>query len=632
MKRKLSLLCTAVLCAGLLSACGQEAAGTTATPTTAALETSAAAETTAPETNAPAATAAQAPAADAPKVQALPPLAEASYELDLKNQAKQYYYGLYEQEVKMEDESVRTMKVYCPDGTRRDCAVIYVAVPDGVDTASFLAQSGWMKVAEENQQIVVLFEPEAQAWAAAETETSYIDAAFSAFSQNLYFYSYGQDCRFVGYGTGGEMLQRYIMTHPINAAAFVAVDASENLDSAFLTATGATKYEKYEDYEITYGETPVPVWLISSSVTDQTKAVADYWKKANDCLLDQTVLEDGTKVYHQDPYSNSPFTYNQKVGEVRVTEKSVTYTDPEFAAEVYGEFLSRFARTGSGSPYSNVLKAAADESRFVYTTKEVDGITREWYTYVPTTYSESGDPMPVVIYLHGGGQSGRMGMFWSDWWKVGEEKGFIVVCPSAALQPGKDGKIPNMSWNGGQTEGLADDVAFIRTLVEETKTVYHADAGRFYVSGQSNGGQISCVVALTLPDLFAAHANTGATAIKADDALPARLNDGIEIPTFLMLGEYDIDSHDLDDMEKATGHQIRYFVDRYGIKMDDSGSYVNGTYTNRIWQKDGVPMVRFTVVEGRAHSWRPEETAVFWNEWFSQFSRGEDGSLIYQGE
>ena len=88
----------------------------------------------------------------------------------------------------------------------------------------------------------------------------------------------------------------------------------------------------------------------------------------------------------------------------------------------------------------------------------------------------------------------------------------------------------------------------------------------------------------------------------------------------------------LADMEKATGHQIRYFVDRYGIKMDDSGSYVNGTYTNRIWQKDGVPMVRFTVVEGRAHSWRPEETAVFWNEWFSQFSRGEDGSLIYQGE
>jgi len=620
MKKKFVSALAVTLSLSVLAACGQTPAGS-GSQSSADPGASASVSTPAP------------PMVAVPTVQPLPDAATTTYTLDLQNQAKQYYYGMYEQVITLPDSTERTMKLYCPQGTRRDCYAIFVAVPSEVDTAIFLAESGWLSIADEAKQIIVAFEPEGRSWGDETAELDYLAAAYSGFTSNTYFYSYGQDFRFIGYGDGGSLLQKFIMKNPMVAAALVVVDGSGDISSDYLTEVGNTPFS---GFEITCGETPVPVWIVETGNEQTAAGVADYWCSANDCLDAYSTLSDGSQLYCQDPYSNSPFTYNQKVGTVRVTKRAMVYTDSDFAEEAF-DFAMQFARTGAGNPYSNVLKAAVDESSFLYTTKEVDGILREWYTYLPTGYSEGDEAMPVVIYLHGNGQSGLMSMRWADWWMLGEEKGFITVCPSSALSY-TNGKIPLMSWNTtGVTEDRADDIAFIATLVEELKNTYRVDESRIYITGQSNGGAMSGVIAMTLPELFAAQANTGApivggAGVEKPQDLNLPVNHDYEIPTFLMLGEYDKDQF-IPGEETSVSLQLDYFADRYGIDTASYGSYVNGTYKNYLWHDDkSVPMMRLTTVSGRAHSWRPEEVRVIWNEWFALFSRSADGDVIYLGK
>lgn len=59
----------------------------------------------------------------------------------------------------------------------------------------------------------------------------------------------------------------------------------------------------------------------------------------------------------------------------------------------------------------------------------------------------------------------------------------------------------------------------------------------------------------------------------------------------------------------------------------EDGQFQTITFTN----STGVPLVRFTNVLRTAHIYMPEQPVAVW-EFFSQFSRGEDGTLYYEGE
>ena len=46
---------------------------------------------------------------------------------------------------------------------------------------------------------------------------------------------------------------------------------------------------------------------------------------------------------------------------------------------------------------------------------------------------------------------------------------------------------------------------------------------------------------------------------------------------------------------------------------------------------DGVPMVKFTNVLRTAHIYMPEQPQAVWYDFFTKFTRGEDGTLFYEG-
>lgn len=144
---------------------------------------------------------------------------------------------------------------------------------------------------------------------------------------------------------------------------------------------------------------------------------------------------------------------------------------------------------------------------------------RTYLVHVPKSHDRN-KPAPVVLALHGAGMNGSMMVWFSGLNKKADEAGFVVVYPSGT------GVGPFCTWNAGGlkgklAEGRADDVAFIRQLLDDLGTVVKVDERRVYACGMSNGGMMCYRLAAELSDRIAAIAPVAGT-IAIDESKPKR--------------------------------------------------------------------------------------------------------------
>lgn len=125
------------------------------------------------------------------------------------------------------------------------------------------------------------------------------------------------------------------------------------------------------------------------------------------------------------------------------------------------------------------------------------GLKREYVLHVPLSYDRT-KPTPLVISMHGAGMWGAAQEETSQWNRVAEREGFIVVYPSAAKGDG-----PNI-WHVEPGTMLATDVRFISDLIDTLKARYNIDPTRIYANGLSNGGGMSFVLSCAMSDRIAA--------------------------------------------------------------------------------------------------------------------------------
>jgi polyhydroxybutyrate depolymerase len=126
------------------------------------------------------------------------------------------------------------------------------------------------------------------------------------------------------------------------------------------------------------------------------------------------------------------------------------------------------------------------------------GIDRSFHLYVPPSYDRS-KPAPLVISLHGAGMRAVAHMHTSQWNRVADRHGFLVVYPSAVKGRGP------LVWEFGDERGATIiDVRFIVDLIDHVAGVYTIDRARIYANGLSNGGGMSFALSCTLSDRFAA--------------------------------------------------------------------------------------------------------------------------------
>lgn len=132
-------------------------------------------------------------------------------------------------------------------------------------------------------------------------------------------------------------------------------------------------------------------------------------------------------------------------------------------------------------------------------TLDVDGLTRHYLLHVPQNLPHR--PVPLVLVFHGGGgRAARMPRF-TGFDALADEQHFIVAYPDGI----------GRHWNDGRGRSHADDVGFVRALLEKLERAYPVDARRVYATGISNGGFFSNRLACEMPGRFAAIASVAAT-------------------------------------------------------------------------------------------------------------------------
>lgn len=141
-----------------------------------------------------------------------------------------------------------------------------------------------------------------------------------------------------------------------------------------------------------------------------------------------------------------------------------------------------------------------------------DGNNRAFNIYLPQSYSEETEDLPVVFFLHGMG--GDMTNFSGLSYKA-EAENYIMVVPQA-LKDEKTGA----SWNAGaitvkgniySPNANIDDVGFISTLLDTVSTWYNVNEEKVYIAGFSLGGFMANKLACELSDRISAIASVSGT-------------------------------------------------------------------------------------------------------------------------
>ncbi|RCS56219.1 hypothetical protein DTL42_00400 [Bremerella cremea] len=192
-----------------------------------------------------------------------------------------------------------------------------------------------------------------------------------------------------------------------------------------------------------------------------------------------------------------------------------------------------------GDFYAAELPDKPRPGQFELTTKS-EGYLRTALVHIPPGY-QADNPPPLVIALHGAGGGGESILVHDGWAKLADEKGFVVVAPTGLpARPRLAGNflVNPPLWNSGQLrEGSPrskiDDVAYIRTLLDELKEKVPYDASQVFATGHSNGGGMTFRLGAEMADRLAA-IGTVAGMVAIDNPQPAK-----PLPTLFIFGTAD---------------------------------------------------------------------------------------------
>lgn len=142
----------------------------------------------------------------------------------------------------------------------------------------------------------------------------------------------------------------------------------------------------------------------------------------------------------------------------------------------------------------------------------VVGQARTYRLFAPATLPPT-KSVPLVMVLHGGGNSAASVAQTTQFDRFAATDEFIVVYPEAL----------GGYWNGGFCCGGSevDDVGYLAALIDRLAGTYKIDRSRVFVVGVSNGGIMAYRCACTRSDLVAAVASV-AGAMIVDECHPSR--------------------------------------------------------------------------------------------------------------
>jgi polyhydroxybutyrate depolymerase len=230
---------------------------------------------------------------------------------------------------------------------------------------------------------------------------------------------------------------------------------------------------------------------------------------------------------------------------------------------------------------------------------DIDGTSRRYRLYTPPALDDD-DPMPLVLALHGAGNTPEDLVKATRLDQAASAGGFVVAYPEAQ----------RLVWNGGFccTLGRGDpgvDVRFLDRLIAEVSATRRIDPARVYAVGVSAGGIMAYRLAC---DLGGRIAGVGAVAagMQLDDCRPSR-------PVSVLVIHGTVDEIVPYEGGRVLGGANRPVpptpaVAEAWASMDGcppaADPRVDGIVTTRTWDRCAAgTRVRLVTVEGGGHNW-----------------------------
>jgi polyhydroxybutyrate depolymerase len=194
-----------------------------------------------------------------------------------------------------------------------------------------------------------------------------------------------------------------------------------------------------------------------------------------------------------------------------------TGSAPSAAAFAAPSAAASAASTTTTSPaplYHHPVLAPMNGSYVFHLT--FDGAARDYRVHVPPA-AVYGQPLPMVMNLHGATQNGQLEELTSDMDANADQHGYLVVYPdgtriSKVLTPDPVAKSAQYGWNAGQCCGLPvtthqNSVGFLERVIADVAARTPVNLRRVYMTGISNGGMMAYAMAAEASDHVAAIAS-----------------------------------------------------------------------------------------------------------------------------
>lgn len=571
-----------------------------------------------------------------------------------------HFYGTFELPVVVGGKQ-RRMLAYVPRDVRESTAGVLVLGANGRTADDLLRESGWCDIADQEEckeKLIVFFlEPEQGVWhinapyGASDSDVAYVDAAAAVAAQRFLFCVHESKLYLTGCREGGVIANMAAAWNPAIYAGIVTVGGS-NVPEDYLSRVRAdfcTNLDGFVDEAHTHGirkgDIPMPAWVIDDPEAESGKDTAlAHWKSVTGVDPTPHQIAPDTQEYRRT--AALPYAANQDNAACRVCHSYIPgaacHDAHRILRRIWKDFLYRQRRWMSGP--GGDLRVTQDPVRDLgmeYHYEEIDGWMREWYVYVPACVRQQPDArVPLVFAMHGYTCSGEIYAGNSGWHQVADRYGLIVVHPTALhakIDMENNCIDPNFTplpaWNVFEEADRPDELHFFTILLDRLCDTYPVDPSRVFATGHSWGSLMTQMLGLALPARFAAIAPCSGVFFGGAEKKMLPLDciqkrPDLELPVWMFCGEREeflIDSVPKND--NVTGFNISMWLEKNHMTEQIPNDWAScvpviaGRWHDRFFDKDGIPMVRFTSVDYMPHATMPEMSFRIWEQFFSHFSR-----------
>lgn len=231
---------------------------------------------------------------------------------------------------------------------------------------------------------------------------------------------------------------------------------------------------------------------------------------------------------------------------------------------------------------------------------EYEGVKREIIVSLPETAKNA----PLIVMLHGAGDSADNFLKSSEFDKEANEKGYAVCFISGSINS-KAGR-NSRSWNYGRIDTDYDDVSFIKEVVKYVCDEYSLDDDDVYCAGFSNGGFMNFRLALEAQDVFKACVSVGGDLCKTLWNKKPEKND---VSFMAVAGEKDesvpknADGTAKTSLDPAIEDVIEYLADSNGLAKQSESEIGKGSTIVKYGADGDNDAVWYVVVKDGKHGW-----------------------------